>query len=138
GLVSLGALGLAERGIAGVPGRIVADVEVEVAVVVEVGEGGRRRPVAVAAQPGARRDIPERAIALVAIERVGAPAGDEEVRVAIVVDVADGDAVAVAAGHPADPGGLRDVLERAIAPVAEEAVAGPRPRLVGGEGPPLD
>ena len=42
---------LAELGVVGVPDAVVADVEVEVAVVVQVGEGRRGRPVAVAAQP---------------------------------------------------------------------------------------
>ena len=38
-----------------VPIDVVADIQVEVAVAVEIGEGRRGRPVAVAAQAGLRR-----------------------------------------------------------------------------------
>ena len=50
----------AERRMVGVPDQVMADVQVEVAVAVQVGEGGRSRPVAVAAQPGAFGDVLER------------------------------------------------------------------------------
>ena len=69
------------RGLLGVPVQVMADVEVEVAVAVQVGEGRRGRPVAVAAQPGRVGDVLERAVAAVAIEGVGPPAGDEQVGV---------------------------------------------------------
>ena len=53
----------AEQRVDCVPFQVVADIEVQVAVVVEVGPGRRRRPVAVAAQPRARRDVLEPAVA---------------------------------------------------------------------------
>ena len=87
----------------GVPVRVVADVEVEVAVAVEVGERGGRRPVPVAPEAGPCGRVLERAVAPVVVEGVGVPAGDEEVGAAVVVVVADGDAVAVASGHGLDP-----------------------------------
>ena len=52
-----------------VPEHVVADVEVEVAVVVEVGEGRRGRPVARARQARARGDVLEGPVAAVAVER---------------------------------------------------------------------
>ena len=91
-------------GIDGVPVEVVADIEVEVAVVVEVGPGRRGRPVAVAAEPGLRGGVLEPAVAVVVIEGVGPPAGDEEVGAAVVVVVAHGDAVAVAAGQRGQAG----------------------------------
>ncbi len=46
----------------GVPGQVVADIQIEVAVTVEVGEGRRGRPVARTGQSGARGRVLERAI----------------------------------------------------------------------------
>ena len=76
----------------GVPDHVVANVEVEVAVVVEVGKGRRGRVVAAACQARALRDIVERSIALIAVERVGHEPADEEIGPAVVVVVAHGDA----------------------------------------------
>src|SRR5262249_27127080 len=57
-----------------------------------------------------------------AVEGVAAPTGDEQVRPAIVVVVADGNSVPVAAGKPGDPRGVGGVFERAVAPIVEEPV----------------
>ena len=114
---------LAEGRILGVPLQVVADIEVEVAVVVEVGPGRRRGPVAVAPEPRLRRGVLEPAPAQIAIQGIGPPSGDEEVGPAVVVVVAHGDAVAVAAGQRGQAGGRGDVLEAAVAAIAEEAVA---------------
>ncbi len=115
----------------------MADVEIEVAVAVEVGKRRRGRPVAVAAQARAGRHVLERAVSLVAIKGIRPPAGDEEVGPAVVVVVADGDSVAVAPAHRGDarPGG--HVLERAVAPVAEQPVAVFRGLVWRRERPPL-
>ena len=124
-------------GVAGVPLQVVADIEVEVAVVVQVGPGRRRRPVAVAAEPGTRGDVLEAAVAEVVVEGIGPPSGDEEVGAAVVVVVADGDPVPVAAGQRGQAGRGGGVLEPAVAAVAEEAVAeGQREPSGGGNGPP--
>ena len=111
----------------------MADVQVEVAVAVEVGERGGGRPVAVAAEAGGVRGVLEGAVAAVAVKGVGPPAGDEQVGVAVVVDVADGDAVAISAGEGGDPGGFGGVLEGAVAAIVEEAVAVGGPARAGRE-----
>ena len=134
--VRLGMLAAERGGL--VVAKVMADVEVEVAVAVEVGEGGRGRPVAVAAQPRGLGDLLERAIAPVPVERVRSPAGDEQVGQAVVVEVARRHAVAVAALERPDPGRARDVLEGAVAAVAEEVVAVAAGRTDRGERPPLD
>ena len=104
---------------------------------------GRRRPPRSASR-GRRPGRPvghvlERPVAPVAIQRVRPPAGDEQVGAAVVVVVADGHPVAVAAAEPRDARRGRDVLERAVAAVAEQAVAFDRDRGwlgPGGNGPP--
>ena len=126
-------------GVVGVPVDVVADVEVEVAVVIEVGEGGRGRPVAIA-RPGrtasvASSNVPSPAVP---IQGIRLPSGDEQVGMTVVVDVADGHAVAIASGHPGDPARTGRVLEGAVAAVAEQPVPRARAGRVGGEGPPLD
>ena len=63
---------------------VVRDEQVEMSVVVVVAEGGPGRPAGIA-DSGARRDIGERAIAIVAEEMIGAEAGDVEVFPAVVV-----------------------------------------------------
>src|SRR5262249_44810 len=69
----------AEPRVVGVPLQVVAHIKVEVAVVVQVGEGRRRGPVAIAAQAGGARPVLEGPVPLVAVEGVGTPAGDEQV-----------------------------------------------------------
>ncbi len=76
----------------------MGDVEIEVAVAVEVGEDGRGRPVAFAPEPGEVGCVLEGAVPAVAVKRVRPPAGDEQVGISVVVDVADGDPVTVPAG----------------------------------------
>ena len=100
-----------------IPKQVMADVEVKVAVAVEVGECGRGGPVAVPAEPILCGDVLECPIPLVAVERVPMPAGDEEVRAAVVVDVADGHAMAIAPRERGEPGRRGRVLERPIAPL---------------------
>src|SRR5262249_11230907 len=107
----------------GIPGQVMADVEVEVAIVVEVGKCGRGRPVAVAPQAGRDRRVLEGPIAAAAIKRVGPPAGDDQFGIAVVGVVAHGSPVAVAARKACDAGTRPDVLEGAVAAVAEQAVA---------------
>src|SRR5262249_52764373 len=113
----------AEARVPGVPRQVVADVEVEVAVAVQVGERGRGRPIPVATPARRVGHVPERAVTLVAIEGVGAPAGDEEVGTAVVVIIADRNAVPVARREVRDAGRGGGIREGAVAPVSEEAVA---------------
>ena len=97
----------------------MADVEVEVAVAVQVGQRRRRGPIPVATQAGAGRDVLEGSVALVAVEGIRPPARDEQVGVAVAVDVAYRDAMAVAAREAADPGGVGHVLESGRRPDCE-------------------
>ena len=120
--IGLGLRVAADPRVVEVPGRIVADVEVEVAVAVQVGQGRRGRPVAPAPQSPRVGDVLEGPVAAVAVEGIRSPAGDEDVGAAVAVDVADGDAVAMPAGEPADPRAVGDVLEGAVSPVVEQAI----------------
>ena len=73
------------------------------------------------------RDVGEHAVAVVAIQGVGAVARDVEIDAAVVVHVAGTRAHAV--GGAADPSsGWRDVAEGAVALVAEQAMLGRRHR----------
>ena len=129
---------LAEGRVFGVPDEVMADVKVEVAVVVQVGEGGRGGPVAIAAEAGAIGDILEGPVASVAVKGVRSPAGDEEVGTAVVVEVADGHAMAVTSLHPGDAGPFGGVFKCAVAAVAEQPVAGRRSAGIGRESTALD
>ena len=94
----------AERRLHVIPFEVMADIEVEVAIVVEVGPCRGRWPVAIAPQSGSGGGVFEAARAQVVIEGIRPPAGDEEVGTAVVIVVADGDTVAVAAGELGQPG----------------------------------
>ena len=88
----------AEPGILDIPGRVVANVEVKVAVTVQVSHRRRRGPIPVTTQSGAGRHVLEGSVALVAVKGIRPPARDEQVGAAVAVDVADRDAMAVPAG----------------------------------------
>ena len=110
------------------PIEVVRDEEVEPAVVVVV-EKRRARLQRVTRHGHARggRNVLEPAVALVVIEHVVAVVGHEHVRVAVIVVVADRDALGVAADALAAQAGLRrDVDEPAGAGVVKEAVEGRR------------
>ena len=113
------------------------DVEVEAAVAIGVEEAGARRPAAVVAQAellralGEARDPVDHAV--VAVEEAALEPGDEEILIAVVVEVGRGRADAVGAGLAEDSGRARDVRElQHVSPapprevVAEERVAGER------------
>ena len=81
----------------------------------------------VVADAGVARHIGERAVSVVAIQRLGSEAGDEEIEVAVVVVVADGDAHAV--GAKADAGAFGDVreMERALTIRADRQIVPKKP-----------
>ena len=108
----------------------MADVEVKVAVAVEVGECGRRGPVTVAAQPISYGGVFEGAVSLVAVQSVLMPACDEKVWVSVVVNVADSYAMTVAPRELGEPRSVGRILKRPVASIVKETV--PR-RLRGGE-----
>src|SRR5262249_29158875 len=91
-----------ETRMVGVPGEVVTDEQVQVAVAVEIGERGRRRPTALPAQIRRLGDLLKAAVAPVAVEGVAAPAGDEQVGITAVVIVSDGHAVTVAPRYCGD------------------------------------
>src|SRR6202034_2854575 len=106
---------LADIRVRGIPLEVVANVEVEVAVVVEIGERGRGWPVAIAPETRTIRDVLEGSITMIPVKSIRSPAGNEEVGVPVVVEVADGHPVAVASFHLSDPRLFRGILEGAIA-----------------------
>src|SRR4051794_2616803 len=128
----------ADLRVLGVPLQVVANVEIKVAVAVQIREGGRGGPVPVAPQARGICHIAKRLIAFVVIEGVGAPSGDEQVGMPVVVVIGDGDPMAVAAREPTDAGGGRGILERAVPAVAKEPVAILAGTRVRREDAPLD
>src|ERR1035437_8768628 len=101
---------------------VVADQEVEPAVAVEIEPDGRGAEGAATAQPGLFGDVDEAAAAVIPEEAVLADGGDQEVREAIVVVVADGHTHAVHFHRQA--GALGDVGEGAVTVVAVEPHGG--------------
>ena len=101
---------------------VAGDVKVEKTIAVEVAEGGRGRP-AVHVGSGRGGDVGEGAVPQVAIETVGAVVAHVHVDPAIVVDVADRDAHAVAGVAQTRLSG--DVGIAAVLPAPEEAVGRP-------------
>src|SRR5579872_591046 len=79
-----------------VPFHVTRDEQVEFAVVVIIEKSGRDGPTP-AGDPGLRGHIGERSVSIVVIENVPAVTGDVQIRIAIVVVVADRDAHAVVA-----------------------------------------
>ena len=73
---------------------VVDHQQVEIAVVVDVREGRRGAPEGIG-DAGLGGDVGEGAVAIVAEELIAAEAGDEEVEVAVAVDVAGRAAAAV-------------------------------------------
>ena len=110
------------------PRLVVGDVQVEVAVAVHIGQR-HGHAAAGGAEPGLDGTLGEHAVAVVDEQRHSpAERADQEVQVAVAVDVGEHGAGRVAAGHR-DAGRRGDVLE---APVAQVAVQGIR-ALVAGE-----
>ncbi len=130
----------AERGMRRIPGQVVADIQIEVAVTVEVGEGGRGRPVAPAVQSGVSSRVLERAVAPIVQQEIRPEPRDEQIGPAVVVVIGAGHAEAISAANPRDPGALARILERPVSAVAEQAVAqlGPGRLGPGWEGSTLD
>ena len=104
----------------GGPGDVVADEQVEVAVVVDVEERRAGEPAVGALGVGGLGDVVEVPLAVVAEQVAAADGRDVEVGVAVVVVVAHGHALAVEG--LVQPGLLRDVLEVPLAVVAVEGL----------------
>ncbi len=93
---------MAPLGVVRVVDEVMADVEIKVAIAVEIGEGRRRGPVAIAAEARLAGDVLEPAVTPVAVKCVGTPAGHEQVGPAVIVEVARGHAVAITAREAGD------------------------------------
>ena len=109
----------AERVLARRRVEVVGDEQIQIAVAIDVHERAARAPPV---QPDARRarDVRERAVAGVSIQRVGTVVGDVEIGASVAIDVAR------ARAHPVlamdDAGGRRHVLEQSVALVVKEPV----------------
>ncbi len=115
------------------PLQVVDDEQIEQAVVVHVDPDGGNRPkwailgIDPLVEAGLLCHVGERAVAVVVIERVAVDAGDKDIRVAIVVVIADSNANVEAGSFEA--GLFCYVGEVAVAVVAEEMVRVFRRRL---------
>ncbi len=98
---------------------VVGDEQVVIAVSVGI-EKSRTDAVFRVSYTGRLGDVAERAVAVVAIEDVGAVVGHVHVGKAVGVDVAD--AAAVTVKRDRHPGGLGDVVEGAVTVIAIEHV----------------
>src|SRR5713101_3531987 len=117
-----GAMLAAVEIILGRPLDVVGDHEIEPAVFVVVKPSCAGGPAALVGDTGLGGDIGEGAIAIVVVENGAAVAGDVDVRVAIVVEVTDGHALAVMP-FAADPRFFGDVAERTITVVVIQGAA---------------
>src|SRR5690349_18464127 len=95
----------------------IRDKQIDAAVAVEIGKRDIPR-VAAPRETIARRGVSECAIEIVAIDRPLAVANEEEIEIAIVIEI-DEDRFARAV-HVGDPRPRRHVLERPIPPIAEQ------------------
>ena len=115
------------------PLSIIRHVQVEVAIVVVVEEGAARGPVGTADTRNLA-DVLERAVAIIEIQHIHAVIAEEDVLVAVVVDVADHDAVAVARESKARRFG--HFLKAVAAQVLVEPI-GPIPAVPSGRSVPV-
>ncbi len=115
----------------GRPDRVVGDDEVELAVVIVIEPCGSHAEnvFRLAANAGALRYVRERAVAVVVIKHVAPGVADKQVGEAVVVVVAGGHAETEPDVLAEQPGARRDVLESAVAAVAEQAIVEARIRL---------
>ena len=109
--------------------REVGDEEVRQTVAVDVAaidaHAGLRLAVAVEADAGRVGHVDEGAVAVVLVEEVPHHVvGDVDVGVAVAIEIAEGDAEALAGGV-GDPRRARDVGERAVAVVAKQPIRHP-------------
>src|SRR5260370_14390359 len=106
------------------PQRVVRDDQVQqaVVVVIEPGRADAERSRRLGADSGYLGHVRKRAVPVVVIEGVPPSATNEDVFVTVVVVIADGDAKVVAEILAGKPSFLRNVLECAVASVAQQAV----------------
>src|SRR5262249_3646620 len=100
---------------------VIADVQVEIAIEVEIGPGGAAPPQRVSTDRRVRY-IGECSVALVSVERIGSNVGDEDVVEPVVVEITDGDPLAVSTFIKAARDSHR--LEPAVPGISKELVGG--------------
>ena len=94
---------------------VVGDVQVQVAVAVDVQKAGPGADLLAVADAGRGGHVGERAVAVVAVQHVRAEVAHVEVRVAVVVVVADGDAQPVAGvRHARRSADVRELANRPV------------------------
>ncbi len=98
---------------------VVGDDQIEPAVFVVIEPSRAGGPSAFIGDAGFRRDVGKRAVAVVVIENGAAIAGHIQIGIAVIVEVADGNALAVMA-FTADAGFLGDIGESSVAVVVVE------------------
>ena len=106
-----------------------ADVEIGPAVVVEIAPA-RRHAVAIEIDAALARDLGELHTVVVAIQRAVAVVGDEQIEVAVEIEIGDArpdTAICRRPRHAADAQRGRDVLEMSVRP----GDTGRSPRLPG-------
>src|SRR5450432_2859419 len=127
GLLPLVIAGIAIRAIAGPPLAapqiifgspldVIGDQQVEITVFVVIEPSGAGGPSTFIGDSGLGGDIGKRAVAIVVIQNRAAVAGDIQVGVAVVIEIADRDALPVVT-RAANAGRVGNVGERSVAVV---------------------
>ena len=112
---------------------VAGDEQIQMTVTVVVQETAAGAPARPRSRDaGSFRDVRERAVAVVAVEHVVAPVGDEQIVEAVVVVVAD--ATGLPPAGMGQPGLRGDVGERAVAVVVEQVAGGLRCPAPSGRG----
>ena len=106
----------------GIESDVVADIEIQIAVVVVIQPDGPYAEYIATANPGCGCDILERAVTIIAVEHVLSIIGHIDIRIAVVVVVADRDAEPERS--VADAGLFRHVDKPVVSQVFIEGVAG--------------
>src|SRR5258705_1680924 len=108
---------------------VIGDDEIEPAIFVVVKPSGAGGPATFIGDSGFGGDVGERAVAIVAIEDAAAVSGHVDVREAVIVEVTDGDALAVMS-FARESGFFGDIGEGAVAIVVVQRGAQRMRRLV--------
>ena len=85
-----------------VPDEVMTNIEVEITVVIQVGKCGGGGPVAITAQAGTLGDVFEGSVTTIAVQDIAPPSCEEQIAMAVVVDVGDRNAMAVTTGQAGD------------------------------------
>src|ERR1022692_273939 len=113
------------------PDRVIGDDEVQLAVVIVVEPGGGdTEDILRLPDSGALRNVGERAVAVVVVQRIASRVAEEQIFVAVVVVVAGSHTEAESEVLAEQAGTRSDILKRAVAAIAEQAIVETRIRLL--------